>query len=265
VNKSCEYCDESLEHYPVKCPSCNKNIGLANGAAQNKSLDEIKKNLLAMFSKAVSIAKIVGNELANEIKKINEARKQTVESTEFKGTESKKVAFKNGIQMFWKKLTAKQKVITLGVPIIFFIILISAFKNTDSDIVGCARPSKSEQYERCTELLINGSQQLVGSKLFGSEVWGLKYRRDSGFDVVELQFSSSTSRKQALATMNKLCKNNLKVITDDANSFTAMTKPTKAGEPNCSINMVVWSPKMERYATNNTQWGVFNASTINWR
>jgi len=218
-----------------------------------------------MASSAISMANVVVASLITEIKKINEARKLTILSEQFHNADSKKVAFKNGIQMFWQKLTVKQKAITFGVPIIFFIVLMSAFKNADSDIVGCARPSKSGQYERCTELLINGSQPLVGSKLFGSEIWGLIYKRDSGFDVVELQFSSSTSRKQALATMNKLCKNNLRVITDDENSFTAMTKPTKAGEPLCNINMVVWSPKMERYATNYTQWGVFNASTTNWR
>lgn len=82
-----------------------------------------------MSSKAVAMAKVVGADLANETKQINEARKQAAESPEFQGAENKKTAFKNGARIFWQKLTSKQKVIIVGIPLFFFICIMAALEN----------------------------------------------------------------------------------------------------------------------------------------
>jgi len=265
MSNPCKYCGAKLEQTHSICPSCNRAVDSASDASANKPLDEIKKNFIDMSGKAISMAKGIGADLASETKKINEARKQAAESDEIKGAQNKSAAIKTGVQIFWQKLTVKQKAITVGIPLFLFVCMMAIFEGGNADIASCAKPTKSGQQERCAKLLENGSQPLVGSKLYGSEIWGLNYRKDSGFDVVEFQLSSSTTRKQALSTMNRLCQDNLVVMQDTADAFSAMTKSRKAGEPLCSINMVLKSPRNERYATNSIQWGVFNASTTNWR
>jgi hypothetical protein len=118
MSNFCKHCGVKLEGNPTVCPSCNQSLNLASELLSKKSLDEVKKNLINASSKAISIAKDVGADLASETKKINEARKEATEASDFKGAEDKKAAVKNGVLIFWSKLTKKQRLMVLSVPIL---------------------------------------------------------------------------------------------------------------------------------------------------
>jgi len=129
---------------------CHKNTETAGGSSKNKSLDEIKKNLQDISSKAISMAKVVGTDLANETKKINEARKQTIESEGFKGAENKKTALKNGVQIFWQKLTGKQKAIVVGVPLVLLIFLMAVSEDKSPPVSVRSNPTNSNPISKPT-------------------------------------------------------------------------------------------------------------------
>ncbi|MEI8402063.1 MAG: hypothetical protein WCG12_14780 [Alcaligenaceae bacterium] len=143
MKSSCPHCDAKLEQNALVCSVCHKKTEPAGSSSKNKSLDEVKKNLQNISSKAISMAKVVGTDLANEAKRINEARKQTVESEGFKGAENKKTALKNGAQIFWQKLTGKQKAIVIGAPLLLFIFLMAVFEDKSPAVSVRSNPTTS--------------------------------------------------------------------------------------------------------------------------
>ncbi len=134
MSNFCKHCGVKLEGNPSLCPSCNQSLNLASELLSKKSLDEVKKNLINASSKAISIAKDVGADLASETKKINEARKEATEASDFKGAEDKKAAVKNGVLIFWAKLTKKQRLIVLSVPLLLSFWMFSGGSSTNPDL-----------------------------------------------------------------------------------------------------------------------------------
>ena len=96
------------------------------------------------------MAKVVGTDLANETKKINEARKQTVESEDVKGAINKKTALKNGAQIFWQKLTGKQKAIVVGVPLLLLIFLMAVSEDKSPPVSVRSNPTNSNPISKPT-------------------------------------------------------------------------------------------------------------------
>lgn len=138
MSNFCKHCGVKLEGSPSVCPSCNQKLNLASELLSKKSLDELKQGLMSASSKAVSIAKDVGADIASETKKINEARKEATEASDFKDAEDKKAAVKNGVLIFWSKLTTKQKLMVASVPLLLVLWLFSGGSGSKPDLKSAA-------------------------------------------------------------------------------------------------------------------------------
>ena len=210
MNNLCKHCGAQLERNVSTCPSCHKKVELTSEFSKDKPLDEIKKNLLEMSSKAVSMAKVVGAELANETKQINEARKQAKESDEFRGAENKKAAYQNAVKIFWQKLTKKQKAIVAGIPVLIVIFLMIAFEDKKSS--SSTRPNSTTQrwtddQEVVTRAMVLLFHQKAGVRLptdmFNCNIRGLKKYYAAG-DVMR---AIERSESRALEIVDKCASN----------------------------------------------------------
>lgn len=150
MSNFCKHCGVKLEGSPSVCPSCNQSLNLTSELLSKRSLDELKQGLISASSKAVSMAKNVSADLVSETKKINEARKEATEASDFKSAEDKKAAVKNGVLIFWAKLTLKQKLMVACAPffLILFIFLGGSVTNSlaKPDLLSLAK----ERFERVT-------------------------------------------------------------------------------------------------------------------
>lgn len=91
--------------------------------------DETKAKIKDFANQAQSFASEKTKDLKDELNKINEARKETAnEAKDFEST-SKLETSKVAAFSFWSKLSSKQKLIIIGLPLFLFVCFMALFDN----------------------------------------------------------------------------------------------------------------------------------------
>ena len=101
-------------------------------ASEDLRSDETKAKIKDLANQAQSFASEKTKDLKEELEKINEARKATAnEAKDFEST-SKLENSKAVASSFWSKLSSKQKLIFIGLPVFLFVCLMALFEESDS-------------------------------------------------------------------------------------------------------------------------------------
>ena len=141
-------------------------------ASEDLRSDETKAKIKDFANQAQSFASEKTKNLKEELEKINEARKATAhEAKDFEST-SKLENSKAVATSFWSKLSSKQKLIFIGLPVFLFVCLMALFEDTNSssskNLVACMRPSHM-MVENCQKFNSNGGLNSE-NMIYGVEV-----------------------------------------------------------------------------------------------
>lgn len=152
----CSECGTSVSDINSKfCINCGKPINAISDSPKNDSLNETKEKLFNFAknvkdlsikvsedlksdetrakikdfaNQAQSFASEKTKDLKDELNKINEARKETINETKDFESTSKLENTKVATLSFWSKLSSKQKLTLIGLPLFLFICLMTLFE-----------------------------------------------------------------------------------------------------------------------------------------
>lgn len=153
----CSECGTSVSDINSKfCINCGKPINAISDSPKNDSLNETKEKLFNFAknvkdlsikvsedlksdetrakikdfaNQAQSFASEKTKDLKDELNKINEARKETVNETKDFESTSKLENSKAVASSFWSKLSSIQKLIFIGLPLFLFVCLMALFED----------------------------------------------------------------------------------------------------------------------------------------
>jgi hypothetical protein len=116
--------------------------------------DETKAKIKDLANQAQSFASEKTKDLKEELEKINEARKATAnEAKDFEST-SKLENSKAVASSFWSKLSSKQKLIFIGLPVFLFVCLMAIFED-----------KKPQNDSKSNSTISNSSKHNIGDAL----------------------------------------------------------------------------------------------------
>lgn len=122
-------------------------------ASEDLRSDETKAKIKDLANQAQSFASEKTKDLKEELEKINEARKATAnEAKDFEST-SKLENSKAVASSFWSKLSSKQKLIFIGLPVFLFVCLMALFEDKKPE--NWSWPYASQFISTCTQSASN--------------------------------------------------------------------------------------------------------------
>lgn len=121
----CMQCGTKLEDKATTCSSCGNTVPFTSSLINKKLVDDAKNKLQNFSSQLQGAVVKAAGEISKEARKINEARIQAAEQSNFKDAENKKTALLNAGLSFWSNLSSKQKWIFIGIPIFLFVGIMS--------------------------------------------------------------------------------------------------------------------------------------------
>lgn len=117
----CMQCGTKLEDKATACSSCSNPVPFTSSLISKKLVDDAKNKLQNFSSQLQGAVVKAAGDITQEAKRINAARIQAAEQSNFKEAENKKTALLNAGLSFWSNLSSKQKGIFIGIPIFLFI------------------------------------------------------------------------------------------------------------------------------------------------
>ena len=121
----CMQCGTKLEDKATTCSSCGNPVPFTSSLINKKLVDDTKSKLQNFSSLLQGVVVKAADDISKEARKINEARIQAAEQSNFKDAENKKTALLNAGLSFWSNLSSKQKWIFIGIPIFLFVGIMS--------------------------------------------------------------------------------------------------------------------------------------------
>ena len=126
--------NDSLNETKEKLFNFAKNVkDLSIKVSEDLKSDETKAKIKDFANQAQSFASEKTKDLKDELNKINEARKETVNETKDFESTSKIENSKAVASSFWSKLTSKQKGILIGSFVLFLILIMQFGDDIDAD------------------------------------------------------------------------------------------------------------------------------------
>lgn len=147
--------NDSLNETKEKLFNFAKNVkDLSIKVSEDLKSDETKAKIKDFANQAQSFASEKTKDLKDELNKINEARKETVnEAKDFEST-SKLENSKAVASSFWSKLSSKQKLIFIGLPLFLFVCLMAIFED-----------KKPQNDSKSNSTISNSSKDNIGNAL----------------------------------------------------------------------------------------------------
>jgi hypothetical protein len=144
----CMQCGIKLEDKAKACSSCGNPVPFTSSLINKKLVDDAKNKLQNFSSQLQSAVVKVAGDITQEAKKINEARIQATDQSNFKEAVNKKTALINACLSFWSNLSGKQRGIFIGLPLFFLVCLMAIFDKNYSIKDASAEMSRF-QTENC--------------------------------------------------------------------------------------------------------------------
>jgi DNA repair exonuclease SbcCD ATPase subunit len=144
----CMQCGTKLEDKATACSSCGNPVPFTSSLISKKLVDDAKNKLQNLSTQLQGAVVKAAGDITQEAKKINEARIQAAEQSNFKEAENKRTALVNASLSFWSNLSSKQKGFFIGIPLFFIVCLMAIFENKFS-AKDAADILSRYQYEEC--------------------------------------------------------------------------------------------------------------------